>query len=81
MKLFKQLLIESGANLDLSFTVVPGFGGYFKGVKRVIDFSAERVVLSVAKKQLTVTGENLSVDKFFQQDLFLRGDVRGISFE
>lgn len=81
MKLLQQILREAGADLDKSFTVVPAFGGYFKSVKRVEDYSPERIVLSVNKRRLTVLGEKLIIDKYFQQDLLIRGDISGVNFE
>lgn len=81
MKLLQQILREAGADLDKSFTVVPAFGGYFKSVKRVEDYSSERIVLSVNKRRLTVSGEKLIIDKYFQQDLLIRGDISGVNFE
>lgn len=81
MKLLQQILREAGADLDKSFTVVPAFGGYFKSVKRVENYSPERIVLSVNKRRLTVSGEKLIIDKYFQQDLLIRGDISGVNFE
>ncbi len=81
MKLLQQILTEAGANLDRSFTIVPAFGGYFKAVKRVEDYSSEKVVLIIAKRRLTVTGEKLVIDKYFQQDLLIRGEITGVNFE
>ncbi|MDE6557704.1 MAG: YabP/YqfC family sporulation protein [Clostridia bacterium] len=81
MKLLQQILMEAGADLDRAFTVVPEFGGYFKSVKRVEDFSPEKIVLLIAKRRLTVTGEKLVIDKYFQQDLLVRGNISGVSFE
>lgn len=81
MKLLQQILREAGADPDKSFTVIPSFGGYFKSVKRVEDYSPERIVLSVNKRRLTVSGEKLIIDKYFQQDLLIRGNISGVNFE
>lgn len=81
MELLQQILREAGCDIDRSFTVLPEFGGYFKSVKRIDDFSAERVTLTVGKRRLVVRGEKLSVDKFFQQDLLIKGNITGVSFE
>lgn len=81
MKLLQQILKEAGANTDGAITIVPAFGGYFKAVKKVEEFSPEKIVLTASKKRLTVTGENLRIDKYFQQDLLILGDVKGISYE
>lgn len=81
MKLLQQILREAGADLDRAFTVVPSFGGYFKSVKRVEEYTPEKIVLSVAKKRLTVRGEKLLIDKYFQQDLLIRGEISGVELE
>lgn len=81
MKLLQQILREAGADLDRAFTVVPSFGGYFKSVKRVEEYTPEKIVLSVAKKRLTVKGEKLLIDKYFQQDLLIRGEISGVELE
>ena len=81
MELLQQILREAGCDIDRAFTVLPDFGGYFKSVKQVVDFSAEKITLTVGKRRLTVTGENLTVDKYFQQDLFIKGKITGVSFE
>lgn len=81
MKLLQQILREAGADLDRAFTVVPAFGGYFKSVKRVDEYTPEKIVLTVAKKRLTVRGEKLLIDKYFQQDLLIRGEISGVELE
>ena len=81
MKLLQQLLKEAGADLDKSFTIVPAFGGYFKSVKKIVDYTSAKIVLSVAKMHVTVTGENMTIEKYFQQDLFIRGNITGVSVE
>ena len=81
MELLQQILREAGCDLDRAFTVLPEFGGYFKSVKRVEDFSSEKITLAVGKRRLIVTGEKLTVEKYFQQDLFIKGNITGVSFE
>ncbi len=81
MKLLQQILIDAGAETERAFTVVPGFGGYFKSVKRVDEYTPEKIVLTVAKKKLTVTGEKLAIDKYFQQDLLICGEISGVNLE
>lgn len=81
MKLLQQILNESGADLGNSFTVIPFFGGYFKSVKKIMDYTPQKIVLTVAKKRLTVVGEKLTVEKYFQQDLFIKGDIAGVTLE
>jgi hypothetical protein len=81
MKLLQQILDEAGADTSKAFTVIPSFGAYFKCVKCVVDYSPQKVVLSLHKITLTVTGENLTIGKFFEGDLLIFGDVRGTQIE
>ena len=81
MELLQQILKEAGADTRCSLTLIPDFGAYFKGVKRVDEFSEEKIILTANKKRWQVVGENLSIDKFFEQDLFIRGSVKGVSYE
>lgn len=81
MKLLQQILTEAGANPDKAFTVVPAFGGYFKSVKRVDEYTPEKIVLTVAKRKLTVKGDKLVIDKYYQQDLLIRGEISGVELE
>lgn len=81
MKLLQQILLDAGADTNRAFTVVPQFGGYFKSVKRVDEYTPEKIVLTIAKQRVTVTGKALTIDKYFQQDLLIRGDVTGVNIE
>lgn len=81
MKLLQQILREAGADPDRSFTVVPEFGGYFKSVKQVAEYSPDKIVLYVGKRKLTVEGQKLTIDKYFEQDLLIRGDICGVKYE
>ncbi|MBD5584751.1 MAG: hypothetical protein HDQ88_06685, partial [Clostridia bacterium] len=46
MKILEQILEELGADTLKSFSVVPAFGGYFRSVKGVAEYSSEKVVLA-----------------------------------
>lgn len=81
MKLLQQLLKEAGADLGGAITIIPAFGAYFDGVKRVEEYSEEKITLIVRKKRWLVVGEGLAIDKYFEQDLLVRGDIKGVSCE
>ena len=81
MKLLQQILLDAGADTNRAFTVVPQFGGYFKSVKRVDEYTPEKIVLTIAKQRVTVAGKNLTIDKYFQQDLLIRGAITGVELE
>lgn len=81
MKLLEQILGELGADTLKSFTVVPSFGGYFRSIKGVSEYSDEKVVLNGKKFTLTLEGEKLEVGSYFQEDIFIKGDIKVIKID
>lgn len=81
MKLLEQILSELGGDTLKSFTVVPDFGGYFRSVKTVSDFSAEKIVLVQRRAVITVEGENLEIGSYFEQDVLIKGAIRTVKIE
>ncbi len=81
MKLLQQLLNEMGADSLKSFTVVPGFGGYFRSVKSVLDYSPTKIVLRLGGNAVTAEGENLTIDSYFQGDILIKGMIKVVTVE
>ena len=81
MKLLEQILEELGADTLKSFSVVPGFGGYFRSVKGVVEYTPEKIVLALKKNKITVSGENLTLGKYFEEDLLIRGGISGVTID
>ena len=81
MKLLEQILNEMGADTLKSITLVPGSCCYLKSVKSVVDFSPERIALSVGKKRVTLEGEDMLLGEFFEGDLLVKGDIRVIKID
>ncbi len=81
MKILQQLLKEAGADTAGVITIVPAFGGYFSAVKRVEEYTPQKIVLSANKRRVIVSGENLIIDKYFMQDLAVRGNITGVTVE
>lgn len=81
MKLLEQILSELGADTLKSFSVVPSFGGYFRSVRAVSEYTPSRIVLTLKKNVLTVEGENLALDRYFEQDLFIKGSITGVRID
>lgn len=81
MEFLQQLLSEAGADTLRAFTVMPGFGGYFKDVKGVTEFSPQRIILNVGKITVTVVGDGLSVGRYFSGDMFISGSIKGVCLE
>ena len=53
MKLLEQILSELGADSLKSFSIVPDFGGYFRSIKGVAEYSSEKIVLTLRKIKLS----------------------------
>ncbi len=81
MKLLEQILGELGGDTLKAFTVVPDFGGYFRAVKSVAEYSEERIVLLAGKRGITLEGKKLEVGKYFEQDIFIRGVIESVKIE
>ena len=81
MKLLEQILSELGADTLKSFSIIPDFGGYFRSVKGVVEYSSEKIVLALKKNKITVTGENLTLGKYFEEDLLIKGKVKGVQID
>ena len=81
MKLLEQILSELGADTLKSFSIIPDFGGYFRSVKGVAEYSSEKIVLSLKKSRITVIGENLTLGKYFEEDLLIKGKISGVQID
>ena len=81
MKLLEQILSELGADTLKSFSIIPDFGGYFRSIKGVAEYSSEKVVLALKKNRITVVGENLTLGKYFEEDLLIKGKIRGVQID
>lgn len=78
MEFLQEILSAAGADTLRAFTVVPGFGGYFKGVKGVTEFSPGKIVLVVGDMRVSVEGENLTVGRYFMGDMFISGVISSV---
>ena len=72
---------ELGADTLKSFSVVPSFGGYFRSIKSIAEYSQEKIVLRQKKTSIILEGEKLEVGKYFEEDIFIKGNIRVITVE
>ncbi len=73
-------LAEEGVNFSrVQYTVIDGKGGYFQNVKKITEFSSEKIVLAGRKGAVRVEGVALSLGKFVLGDLVVYGDIRTVS--
>ena len=71
----KKNFSAEGSAFRVQYTVVDGGGGYFQNVKKLKEFSPQRIVLGGGKGSLTIEGQNLSLGKYFQGDLVVHGTI------
>ncbi len=81
MKLLEQILGELGADLTSSLVLVPGKCCYIKSVKTVCDLTPALITVAAAKFKVTLEGENMEVGEYFQGDLLVNGNVRGVKID
>ncbi len=62
----------------VQYTVVDGRGGYFQNVRRLAEFSAERIVLLGRRGGLCIEGEGLTLGKYTAGDVAVFGEIRGV---
>lgn len=78
MRLYNEILKklgdgESALSAGARYTVLPGRGGYFQGVKTVSEFSSERVILGFRRVVLEIEGSGFVIEKYCDGDLELSG--------
>ena len=81
MKLLEQIMQELGGDTLKAFTVVPRFGGYFRSIKSIAEYSPQKIVLRLKKFDITLSGEDMQVGKYFEEDIFIKGNIEGIQID
>ncbi len=86
MKLFTEIVSQFLAQDDVqtsrvTYAVVDGRGGYFQNVKRIREFSSERIVFQGKKGSVCVEGERLSLGKYFGGDATVIGKIMRVERE
>ncbi len=84
MRLYNEILKKWNAGeggelfAGARYTVLPGSGGYFQGVKTVSEFSPCRVVLGFRRAVLEIEGSGFVIEKYCDGDLELSGRITDI---
>ncbi len=82
MALFDNLLSALGLDCEISpysyrYYVYGSCGGWFEGVS-IISYSLSEVIFKTKNGKLKVTGKNLSVKKYVEQEVALSGEIYGV---
>ena len=81
MKLLEQIMEELGGDTLKAFTVVPRFGGYFRSIKSIAEYTPQKIVLRLKKFDITLTGEEMQVGKYFEEDIFIKGNIKDVQID
>ena len=68
----------AGDAAGVIYTVWEGKGGYFQNVKSLTAFSPTEILLRLRRGELCVSGEGLTVAKYCESDVFIRGKIVGV---
>lgn len=60
-------------------TLIFGGGGYFEGVRGIIELSETKIVLALKSGVLEIIGERLGVEKYLEGDVELSGKILTIA--
>lgn len=74
----KSLGAEEISFFRVQYTVIDGKGGYFRNVKKILEFSPTQIVFKGKKGAVRVEGEGLSLGKYFAGDATVFGNVTKI---
>lgn len=81
MNLIKKIISELGGDEAHAITICPKKIAYFRGVKSVAELSSDKIVLISGKNIITIEGERLSADEYFQGDFAVKGSIERVSIE
>ena len=75
MRLYDELFKNADGVGGARCVIVPLGGGYFEGVKAVGELSPTRILLYFQNTEILVLGERLTVEKYCDGDLQIRGNI------
>ena len=78
MKLLDELLKELGGDTMRAITVIPNFCAYLKSIKSVAELTPTKIVLLQKKTVISVEGEDLKLDGYFEEDALVTGKVKKV---
>ena len=87
MRLYNEILKKFGGGeagelfAGTRYTVLPGRGGYFQGVKTVSEFSPCRIVVCFRHAVLGIEGSGFVIEKYCDGDLELSGQIVSVRLD
>ena len=81
MRLFEEIFGDADDGLTGTRCVWKiGGAGYFEGVKGLVKFTPEQIILQTRIGEIYLSGEDLSVKKYADGDLYIDGKIRALSY-
>ena len=82
MTLLSEILqsLSAEAGIAVQYTVVGGKGGYFQNIKKILEFSPEKIVFCGKKGKLSVEGAGLCVGKYCDGDALILGNIHKVEW-
>lgn len=83
MRLYGEIMEKTGlAELfkGARCSLLLGGGGYFQGVKAVLEFSEEKTALRFSNGEVVLNGKGFCILKYCDGDLSLSGEITDFSF-
>lgn len=77
-ELSKYLTVPFSEVLDFKYTVVSNNIISVTGYKKILNYSADQVVLSIKNNQLEISGKNLKIKELYKGNLVLVGNINKI---
>lgn len=78
MKLIDEVVRALGGDTLRAITVIPGFGAYVKSVKGVAEYTPAKITLAQKNAAIILSGENLCIGRYFEEDVFVSGKVKSV---
>ena len=77
MKLLREIgsALGAEAGVGIQYTVIAGRGGYFQNIKRLEEFSEERIVLRGKRGGVRVEGSGLRLGRYGSGDAAVFGEI------
>ncbi len=60
---------------DFRYEVLGSCGGYFEGVRGILGYSKDEIVLAVKNGCICVSGKNLKIEKLYEKDVAVSGEI------
>lgn len=80
-KIAKRLQMAPEAAGCLRITLIDNTHAFIENHRGVLEYTARRVCIRTPQMNVTVSGRGLVLERFGQEDVVVRGDIRQVQYE